>query len=384
MKTSTLFRNIVLCAMLVFNISVCICQENISTTPWQQLIPSEKIPEDVLCRRSNNNLDIAFYKNRYYIAFRTAPTHFASKKSALHILSSPDFKEWERETTVQLGTDVREPRFCVFNDTLRFFFFEAGASMFQFQPKHIWYLSCIGDKKWTSMVNTDLDGFVPWRIRTYNGQMLLSAYYGVNLYKAGHQGNLRLFTSVDGEHQFPISDSAQVTVSGAEEGEFIIDSSGTLFATVRLESEGALICKAEKNHLDKWTFIKSKHKYDSALMFLHDDEVYLVSRRNLDGEMDKANPKRKPAFRKKYNLIRYSLTKKTTSLFKLNKNTLELTWIMDFPATGDNAFPGIVQVDEHKFILLNYTNDPNKGEKNWIRGQLGKTNIYWTTLEFID
>ena len=90
----------------------------------------------------------------------------------------------------------------------------------------------------------------------------------------------------------------------------------------------------------------------------------------MDGEMDKANPKRKPAFRKKYNLIRYSFTKKKTALFKFNKEKKSLEWIMDFPSTGDNAFPGIVQIE------------PSKQEKTWIRGQFGKTYIYYTTLIF--
>ena len=219
-------------------------------------------------------------------------------------------------------------------------------------------------------------------MRINNDTLLLSAYYGIDLYKSGHKGNLRLFKSTDAKNWTPISEKPQIDISGAEEGEFIFDSIGNLFATVRLESEGALICSAPKNQIENWDFVKTKYKYDSALLFLHGNDVYLVSRRNMDGEMDKANPKRKPSFRKKYNLIRYSFTKKKTALFKFNKEQKSLEWIMDFPSTGDNAFPGIVQIEPNKYVLFNYTNDPSKQEKTWIRGQFGKTNIYYTTLIF--
>jgi hypothetical protein len=356
--------------------------QSIATTEWQKVIPSPNLPSEINCKRSNNNLDIAFFKNKYYLAFRTAPTHFASKKTIIYIVSSIDLKNWTFEKEIKLGTDAREPRFCVYKDTLRFLFFESGSSLTKFEPHNIWNAETIGDGKWSALVDVNLPGFVPWRMRINNDTLLLSAYYGIDLYKSGHKGNLRIFKSTDAKNWTPISEKPQIDISGAEEGEFIFDSIGNLFATVRLESEGALICSAPKDNLQIWDFVKTRYKYDSGLLFLHGNDVYLVSRRNMDGEMDKANPKRKPAFRKKYNLIRYSFTKKKTALFKFNKEKKSLEWIMDFPSTGDNAFPGIVQIEPNKYVLFNYTNDPSKQEKTWIRGQFGKTYIYYTTLIF--
>ncbi|MBK8671972.1 MAG: hypothetical protein IPN93_02995 [Bacteroidetes bacterium] len=57
-----------------------------------KVIPSPNLPSEINCKRSNNNLDIAFFKNKYYLAFRTAPTHFASKKTIIYIVSSIDLK----------------------------------------------------------------------------------------------------------------------------------------------------------------------------------------------------------------------------------------------------------------------------------------------------
>ena len=273
--------------------------QSIATTEWQKVIPSPNLPSEINCKRSNNNLDIAFFKNKYYLAFRTAPTHFASKKTIIYIVSSIDLKNWTFEKEIKLGTDAREPRFCVYKDTLRFLFFESGSSLTKFEPHNIWNAETVGDGKWSALVDVNLPGFVPWRMRINNDTLLLSAYYGIDLYKSGHKGNLRLFKSTDAKNWTPISEKPQIDISGAEEGEFIFDSIGNLFATVRLESEGALICSAPKNQIENWDFVKTKYKYDSALLFLHGNDVYLVSIRNMDGEMEKANPKRKPAFRKK-------------------------------------------------------------------------------------
>ena len=47
-----------------------------------------RIPKDVHLRKANNNLDIITYVDKYYLAFRTAPSHFASKKTRIYVLSS--------------------------------------------------------------------------------------------------------------------------------------------------------------------------------------------------------------------------------------------------------------------------------------------------------
>jgi len=62
--------------------------------------------------RANNNLDVLDHGGRRYLAWRTAPIHFASPRTYLHVVSSGDRgATWQPETTVDLGRDVREPRF---------------------------------------------------------------------------------------------------------------------------------------------------------------------------------------------------------------------------------------------------------------------------------
>lgn len=353
--------------------------QNITTSEWNQFIPSDVIPKNIDCKNSNNNIDLVQFKDKYYCAFRTAPTHFASKKTKLFIISSSDFMNWKYETAFFVNADMREPRFAIFKNQLHFYFFEGGTKMFKFEPKHIW-TSILTDTGWCAKIKTNLDGFVDWRFRTQDEKLYLSAYYGVNLYNKGHQANLRLFTSEDGTNFTAISEQPQITTKGAEEGEFIFDNQGNIWSTIRLEGSGSYLCFASKDSIDKWSKKFSKLKYDSALMFEHEDEIYLVSRRHLKGNATEVEIPTKKQRRK--NLIHYSFSKKVTALFKINKDKMEIEHVMDFPSTGDTAFPAIAQKDSDTFYLLNYSSNIHKRDKIWIGGQLGKTYIYQTELHF--
>ncbi|MBN4061892.1 MAG: hypothetical protein COA57_03915 [Flavobacteriales bacterium] len=357
--------------------------QTITTTDWQQLVPSENLPLEIQARNSNNNLDLVKYRKRYYFAFRTAPLHFASKKTKLYIVSSDDLKNWQYETEFHMGNDLREPRFIIYHDTLFFYFFEGGKNIFKFQPRHVW-ATCFANGHWLQPKNMGMDGYVPWRIRERSDTLYLSAYYGVNLYKSTHSADLRLFYSTNGLDWKKLSDEPQISGTGGEEGEFIFDKDGNLWGTVRLEGEGGIIVHAHKDSIGCWQKKHTPYKYDSALLFEHDDEIYLISRRNLDGTAAKAWNWLPHPIRQKYNLLRYSFTNKKTALFRFNKEKMEIEWVMDFPSTGDTAFPAIAQYGKNSYALMNYSSDFNKRPKNWFSGQLGKTYIYWTVLSFDD
>jgi hypothetical protein len=174
----------------------------------------------------------------------------------------------------------------------------------------------------------------------------------------------------------------QIDADHAEEGEFIFDKKGDLFATVRLESSGALICNADHTDIGSWRKVKTKNKYDSALLFDHNDDLYLVSRRNKDGEMNRYSDSVLTKRQQIHNMVRYWFTRKVTSVFKLNKQDLSLTLVSDLPSTGDNAFPGIVKIDDNNYVLMNYSSNIKGRKKIWFTGQLGRTYIYMSKLTF--
>ncbi len=325
-------------------------------------------------QKANNNLDAVAFNNAYYLAFRTAPSHFASKKTRLVILKTTNLVDYAIDTTFGIDNDIREPRFCVKGDSMLLYFFEGGSKKFKFEPKKVWALVKTTSSSWTVPIDQQLDGYVPWRVRNINGTFYLSAYYGVNLYNKGHLSDLRLFTSNNGLQWKPLSDSAQCSLDFAEEGEFIVDTKDELWGTIRFEGFGGALFHAEKNEWAKWAFYRTDYKYDSALLFNVDDDTYLIARRNLDGIANRFKSRNR-------NLIRYSLTRKCTSLYKINKADKTIDPILDFPSTGDNAYAGIVQTGPREYAVFNYSSDP-KHPKNWIRGQLGKTNIYMHRLKF--
>lgn len=349
---------------------------------WQNLTTSGKLPAQCKIQHSNNNLDIVKYKERYYLAFRTAPSHFASKKAVMYVVSSADLETWQYETEFALQRDVREPRFAVYRDTLNLYFFTGGTKPMRFEPNEVLLARKAGNGSWSAQQSVNLDGFVPWRLRIRADTLYLSAYYGRGLYKGSHHSNLRLFYSTNGTGWHTLSTEPQIDILNAEEGEFIFDKKGDMYATVRLEGTGALVCKAPARNLSNWQQRRTKAKYDSALLFEHNDDIYLISRRNVDGDMDKVKNRKNDKQGRVRNLIRYSITRKVTALYKFDKDNLTVTPVIDFPSTGDNAYAGIAQVDANTYVVMNYSSDIAKRKKNWIRGQLGKTYIYWTKLRF--
>jgi hypothetical protein len=349
---------------------------------WQNLTTSGKLPAQCKIQHSNNNLDIVKYQGRYYLAFRTAPSHFASKKAVMYVVSSADLETWQYETEFALQRDVREPRFAVYRDTLNLYFFTGGTKPMRFEPNEVLLTRKAGNGSWSEQQSVNLDGFVPWRLRIRADTLYLSAYYGRGLYKGSHHSNLRLFYSTNGTGWHTLSTEPQIDILNAEEGEFIFDKKGDMYATVRLEGTGALVCKAPARSLSNWQQRRTKAKYDSALLFEHNDDIYLISRRNVDGDMDKVKNRKNDKQGRVRNLIRYSITRKVTALYKFDKDNLTVTPVIDFPSTGDNAYAGIAQVDANTYVVMNYSSDIAKRKKNWIRGQLGKTYIYWTKLRF--
>lgn len=67
-----------------------------------------KLPPNVDIMNSNNCLSIALFESRLFIAWRSAPTHFASKKTRIFIMSSNDNGiSWSKENEIFMQSDMR-------------------------------------------------------------------------------------------------------------------------------------------------------------------------------------------------------------------------------------------------------------------------------------
>lgn len=366
--------------LLVFLFPFSCIAQTVENTEWEKVVPSEGLPEQLQLHKGNNNLDLVRYQQRYYLAFRNAPNHFASKKAKIYVISSDDLETWTFEKVIHLNNDLREPRFVVYKDTLYLYFFEGGKKFWKFEPQHL-YVTYKKQEQWSENEQlSSLDGYVPWRLRVWQDTLYLSAYYGKNAYNK-EPVDLRLFRSTDGKSFVPISEKPQLQhPKGIGEGEFIFDAEGNIWGVARSEFDGSYTFFASKDSIDKWDYKYSEFKYDSSLLFAEGSDIFLIARRNMDGDGRYVRKKGKP----RKNLIRYSFTKKKTAIFKLDKTNKSWIHLKDFQSTGDTAFPAITKKDEDTYILMNYSSDIHKKEKNWIRGQLGKTFIYKAELRVLD
>ncbi|MGB1318871.1 MAG: hypothetical protein ACPG5W_11715, partial [Flavobacteriales bacterium] len=66
----------------------------------------------------------------------------------------------------------------------------------------------------------------------------------------------------------------------------------------------------------------------------------------------------------------------------INQETRKVEWVMDLPGAGDTAFPSILRLDKHRFLVANYTSPINHQKRDWLAGQLGKTKIYLQLITF--
>ena len=113
------------------------------------VVPGPGLPADLPVGRANNNLDVAWHDGRLVLAWRTAPTHFASPDAALHVVASDDGgRTWVHDHTVRAGRDVREPRLVSWQGTLLLYWFTAGRSGTRFEPDRIWVAGRGADGHW--------------------------------------------------------------------------------------------------------------------------------------------------------------------------------------------------------------------------------------------
>lgn len=364
----------------------------VTFTPLVQVVPGPGLPAEVQCMGSNNNLDLARFDGRLFLAFRTAPTHFASSKTRLFIVSSADEgKSWDYEAEVGLGSDMREPRFLALGGRLMFYFFQAGKNPLAFTPRFVYAMERKGPGAWTEPVKVFRPGCVLWRAKVRQGRAYVTAYCGGDeMYTGGNEGvDIYFLTTQNGYDFEPVDPERPVVARGGSETAFEFDEDGALYAAIRNEGGdgknwGSKVCKASPENISQWSCVETPNKYDSPIMFKQGDDLYLIARRNIDGAYDKESRWMWDPAETLYYLARYWWTRKRTALYKLDKDKLVLDPVLDFPSRGDTAFPGLVRMDDRGFLMYNYSSAPEGKDRVWMTGQLTGTQIYSTVIIFED
>ena len=358
----------------------------LSTPYW--VIPTLGFPKSVTTQRSNNNVTICIYQTRLYMAFRTGPHHFPSRKTSLFVISSADLVNWQKELHIQEGKDIREPHLIVLGDTLHLYYFEAGTSPWAFKPTSVHHYVKV-DTIWQRRGTCLSRGEVPWDLKKRFGRLFLTSYRGARYQLWGDSKVEVCFrASKDGYVFEPVGDTAGVYVGGASECAFEFDADSTLWIVTRLDDGdtsgfGSHVGWAAPSTWHRWHLSPpDPHCYMSPKLLRHRDQIYLIARRQLGSKpFGWANRKLPLWSQRLLNWVSFSLTSKTTSLYRLNKTEKRIEWITDLPGNGDTAFPSIQRLDEDTFLIANYSS-PLGRLRSWLRGQLGRTGIYLILLTF--
>lgn len=363
----------------------------VSQPRW--VVPSAGLPAQAVLQSANNNLDIVFHEERLYLAFRTAPAHFADPSVRMVVVSSLDNGvTWEFERDIALGSDVREPRFLSLNGDLQLFFFEAGALPFEFQPKKMWKTRRLGPGDWSDLEVMVDAPVVPWDVKTRAGRAYMTSYQG-NHYEVEALPEIEVYfdSSLDGDTWTRVEDVPFVYKGGVSEVAFEFDEDGSLWMVTRNEDGdetgfGSHVCYAPADGLGQWDCgnASDPERYDSPELFRHGKDIYLAARRDVGGPYDEGLTDLTYEEQKGRYLLDYSLRPKRFALYRLNKEERKIEHLMDLPGVGDTAFASVRRTGPHTFLLANYTSPLEHEEYTWLEGQVSPegTQIYFLEIEF--
>lgn len=361
--------------------------------PVSWVIPGATLPASVALQPANNNLDVATHRGAVYLAFRTAPTHFANTATELYILRSEDEQTWTFEAKVALGRDLREPRLLSFRGRLFLFFALLGTNPQAFEPDGTQVMERLGPGRWTAPVDFHTPTFIPWRAKTVGSVAYLMGYQrGGEIYNAGRPDvRVHWLQSRDGDTWTPVTESFEVFRGGSSETDFVFLDDLTLVTVMRNEGGdeegfGSKICTASPRALGRWTCREDPRKFDSPLLFRQGDRVYLVARRQLanDGRFDLGLDTLSFTERSAVYQATYSTTPKRCSLWLVDRRQRTVDWLTDLPSRGDTCFASKFSAvaNQDTVVIYNYTSPLPGPDVQWFTAQAGPTWIYRTVLRF--
>jgi len=355
-----------------------------------QVVPSDGLPAEVVVQDANNNLDVLEVDGEVFLAWRTAPTHFASSDATLYVVRSSDEESWTFETSINLDTDLREPRLVYLKQPRRLFLYFAvlGDDPMAFEPQGTMYSYREHDGTWSEPEWLFEDTFIPWRVKTVGNQPELIGYTGGGeVYDPGEdlpEIEIRMLTTHDGMQWEPlVEDQPVVHTGGASEADYAYQDGGDLLVVARNEAGdelgfGSLICTADHRSIGSWECTHDRKRYDSPLLFKRAGRFWLIARRNLtdSGDYDLEMHDLSHEDQSLQYEAAYWATPKRCSLWQVFPDEKVVLHVLDLPSRGDTCFPSAMDLGDGHYAVYNYSNDPDGSDLSWVEGQLQPTNIY--------
>jgi hypothetical protein len=381
--------------LLLIVLAGCTASEEDVETPmvpvlegFREIVPAA-MPADLALQPANNNLDITVHEGRYWLAFRTAPTHFASADTEMVVVSSEDEVDWRVEDVLSMGRDLREPHLISTGGELYLHYAMLGTSPIDFEPggsvRARWEGDGFGEPE-----PFGPEGFIPWRIKPLSdGRWHLFGYTGGGeVYdNDGDPVRIHWYTSDDAVDWEPaVGDDPVVQEGGGSETDAVFLDDGSLVAVVRNEAGddtgfGSKVCTAPADDLGNWTCASDPRKYDSPLLLKSPGGVWLVGRRNVtdDGHYDLGRDDLAPADRYLAYQADYWGRPKRCALWSVDPATRTVDHVLDLPSKGDTCFPEAIET-EAGWLLYNYSSNPDGPDVSWLEGQQGRTFIHRMVL----
>lgn len=350
------------------------------------IIPSRRVPTEVAPLRANNNLDACRVGPTTFLAWRTAPIHFASPRARMEVVAIGDDGRWRHETSVALGRDVREPRLVLHGERLRLYFFTAGRHPLRFEPDRIQMMERRGQGEWHGPTPVSPPDHVVWRLRPLGDRLVMSCYGDASgAYTTDRSPRAELWCSEDGVSWDPLFDS-DVLVPGTTETDFVWLPDGAMLIASRLESRGSGLGTQLGVIEADGTVRRSRReprKFDSPALFNWHGRTYLVTRRQRAfGGRVEVMPSGVPAgVRDIGDQFLYWATPKATALYEIDRDDLGVRHVTDLPGCGDTAFAAVVGEEaEDEVTVYNYSSPLGWTALPWVAGQLLPTRIHRVTL----
>jgi len=358
------------------------------------IVPGRGLPPDLDLGPSNNNVALAYHGGRLFLAWRSSQTHFASRDSRIHVIStSPPGGAWRRETTIALQRDVREPFLLSVGPRFFLYFAELGAEAHSFEPEALWRMERLADGRWSEKERWGGRQEVAWDFKVRRGRVWMTSYRG-DRYRASRPNvELRFRWSADGiTWQDPPAPGATVYRGGVSEAAFEFDDAGKLWAVTRNEDGdasgyGSHLVTAPADRPWEWRFPERSNprRYDSPRLFRHGRDLYLIARRDPQADFDDGCAYCPGPMRRLALLARYSMRPKKTTVYRVDTERQRLIPLVDLPSAGDTAFPSIVRLGPDALLVANYTSPLDMENAPWLAGQISPrgTAIYISLLRFV-
>lgn len=330
----------------------------------------------VRCLSANNNLDLARFDSRLWLAWRTAPSHFASAEARLEVSSAPGPEgPWQHEVTVALGADLREPRWVIHQGRLQLWFMKLGTDPKRFQPQGVHRLSTDG-RSWTVPEPALQESVVPWRIAKLQNRWAMIGYRGAEKMYSARPADpvVELRWSDDLESWSSPTDLHP----GGTECELVELPNGQILGLTRNEGPsrrgGDLLLGPDLEHL---RVTPISRKPDSPNLFLWQGKPFVFARRQLafGGRYDHMPSWVPGAVAIRVDQAVWSVTRKRSALYCVNTDAPSLDWVLDLPSCGDTAFAAVVHEPDGSILVADYSSPADRGDPMWLRGQLRPTQI---------